>query len=165
MSATLSTMKDAATVIALLVAGGWAIYRFTLHRTLNSFVKLELVGDVFVTQGGPTWVLLGATATNPSTTGVARRLAWIELQPLTTAGEPVQRITSVQPKKTDDARLYGIFGSFKYLEPGEDFQDSLLVAVPSGTRFVLVKLFFSGGRPGETWRIHKIFALSLSHPA
>lgn len=162
MSSTLGTIKDAATVIALLLGGCWGIYRFNLHRTLNSFVKLEIEGNVLVSEGDSTRVVLDATVRNPSATGVARRLAWIELQPLAPRDGSVQRITLVQPKVSDEVRRYGVFGSFKYLEPGEEFRDSLLLAVPPDADFLLIKLFFAGGRPGETWRIRKVLFLGAS---
>jgi hypothetical protein len=101
-------------------------------------------------------IIIRTKAANVGRTGVGKRLAWIEVFPLVCPMTDVDAIQSPQPQRDARGRRFVIFGKSSYLEPGEEFLDTLLLQTPGDVPYICIRIFFSGAKQGQTWHTQHV---------
>jgi hypothetical protein len=152
----LSVIRDILVSLAVLIGGGWTLYTFGIQRARESYISLDLE----LTDSRPNSphgnIIIKIKAVNVGRTGVGKKLAWMEVFPLVCATAGVDVIQSPQLQRDARGRRFILFGRSSYLEPGEEFLDTLLLQIPRGIPYISVRLFFSGTRQGQTWHTQHV---------
>jgi len=60
------------------------------------------------------------------------------------------------------ARRFIVFEQHAYLEPGEEFLETLMLQIPTSTPYVLARAIFSGTKPGQTWHTQNVMYVGNS---
>ncbi|MGW0810141.1 hypothetical protein [Nonomuraea sp. NPDC002799] len=156
IASILTAVRDAIVSIAVIIGGGWTLYTFGLHRAHESYIKLDLDLVDRENTSQQTNIIIKIKAVNTGKTGIGQRLAWIEMFPLTYQMESVDVIQSPRPTKDDRACRFIVFEKCSYLEPGEEFCETLMIQIPPNISYVLAHAFFSGIKPGQTWQTKNV---------
>ena len=150
-AADLSVIRDTLLSLAVVIGGGWTLYTFGIHRTRESYVKLDLQSMDRRPEDEHTNLIIQMKVINIGKTGIGKKLAWIEVFPLVRPKAKIDSIRSPELHRDARGRRFLIFDKTSYLEPGEEFQDMLLLQIPRDISYILIRFFFSGMRQGQTW--------------
>jgi hypothetical protein len=155
-AAELSVIRDVLLSLAVVIGGGWTLYTFGIQRARESYVRLDLKLVDSRPQGQHSNLIIQMKVINIGKTGVGKKLAWMEVFPLACPTPELDSIQSPQLQRDGHGRRFVIFDRSSYLEPGEEFQDMLLLQIPHNMPYILIRLFFSGARQGQTWHIQHV---------
>jgi hypothetical protein len=150
-AADLSVIRDTLLSMAVVIGGGWTLYTFGIHRARESYIRLDLQLMDRRPEGEHINLIIQIKAINIGKTGIGKKLAWIEAFPLAQPKAEIDSIRSPELQRDARGRRFLIFDKTSYLEPGEEFQDMLLLQIPRDISYILIRLFYSGMRQGQTW--------------
>jgi len=163
MSASeLQNVSAALVSLAVIIGGGWTLYTFGLQRARQSYIRLDLELMETRVSDQHADVIIKIRAVNIGRTGVGQKLAWIEIFPLAYQTKNVDAIRSSPPLRDARARRFVVFEKHSYLEPGEEFLETLMLQIPSSTPYVLARAIFSGTKPGQTWHTKNVMYVGNS---
>jgi hypothetical protein len=152
----LQIANEALVSAAIVLGGAWTLYKFGLQRTLESYIRLDLdVTDKRIANLHSNIILM-IRASNIGNTGVGQQLAWLEVSPLPCQVTERDVIRASWPLLYPSTRRIIVFGKHAYLEPGEEFVETLLLQVPDTSPYILVRAIFSGMKPGQTWHTQTV---------
>jgi len=152
----LSAVSSVLIALAVIIGGGWTLYKFGIQRARESFISLELDATDSRLHGQHRNLILKLKAVNIGKTGIGKKLAWIEVFPLPCPTTDVEAIQSPQLPKDALGRRFVIFDRNSYLEPGEEFADMLLLEIPADISYLLIRIIFSGRKRGQTWHARHV---------
>ena len=72
---------------------------------------------------------------------------------------PISRIQLYDTLRDERPTRVTIFENHTYLEPGEDFVESLLLHAPERCQHLEIHTFFSGQKFGQTWHTPTVVRL------
>lgn len=153
----LQIANEALVSAAIVLGGAWTLYKFGLQRGLESYIRLELDVTDRRIAGQHSDLILKVRAHNIGSTGVGQQLAWLEVSNLLCSFTESDNIRTAWLPLNPNPRRIIIFGKHAYLEPGEDFIETLLLQVPSSSPYILVRAIFSGMKPGQTWHTQTVY--------
>jgi hypothetical protein len=163
MSASeLQILSNVLVSLAVIIGGGWTIYTFWLQRARESYIRLDLELVESRARDQHADIIIKVRAVNVGKTGVGQQLAWIETFPVAYRTENIDAIRSSQPLRDPRARRFIVFEQHAYLEPGEEFLETLMLQIPTSTPYVLARAIFSGTKPGQTWHTQNVMYVGNS---
>lgn len=158
----LQIVSDVLVSLAVIIGGGWTLYTFGLQRLRESYIRLDLELVESRVRAQHTDIIIKVRAVNVGRTGVGQRLAWIEMFPVAYQAKNIDAIRSSPPLRDAHARRFIVFEKHAYLEPGEEFLETLMLQIPSGIPYVLVRAIFSGRKSGRTWHTQNVMYVDNS---
>jgi hypothetical protein len=152
----LQVAYEALVSAAIVFGGAWTLYKFGLQRALEPYIQLDVtVTDKRVTNGYSNLVLK-VKASNIGNTGVGQKLAWLEISVLPYNLTVDDSVGASWPQLNTKQRRITVFRKHAYLEPREEFTETLLIQIPSNIPYILARLIFSGTKPGQTWHTQTV---------
>lgn len=156
----IKAVGEAFTPLVVLIGAAWTLYLFYLQRAREAFVRLDIeMVACERNDGAPTSTIIKVRATNVGKAGLGQRLSWMELRPVKEASIPIGRVQLYDTLRTERPIRVTIFENHTYLEPGEDFVESLLLHAPESYQYLEIHTFFSGQKYGQTWHTPTVVRL------
>lgn len=154
----MNTLSIIVGVLATVVGGSWALYQFILHRTGKPRVALAIDVQSVESRNNHLLALLHLTIANELNVGIKRTRAFLHVNRLR-AAESVPGVTTIRHFGDQPERTYEVFTQHTYLEPGERYEEDVLLQMPA-CEYVECTMEFLGIRPDYTWRTQRIFSLA-----
>jgi hypothetical protein len=142
------------TIAGIAIGGLWVVYRFVLHRTSKPRLLLGLDVRSIEPAEEASLVLLHLTALNESAIGIRRKAAFLNVSTLPMAGSRAE-IARIHHFQLKPDRVFLAFEHHNYLEPGERFDEDVLLRVPKADH-IECRVVFLGMRPDFTWTTQRI---------
>ncbi len=146
---------------AILVGGTWAIYNFGLQRIRKPIVTLEIECAPISVSSDSAASHISIIVRNQGRTGVAQNYAFVEIAPVLLPSLDGNRIAIASVPISQHTEKHPIFKSHTFLEPGEQFKESLLINVAKEVEYLRIRAIFSASKPVQSWYTET--TISASH--